>query len=588
MSSVLDRMRAGDVILRPEGRWTGDVRRMRDTHAFRYVFVFRPLVLTIVCVVLLLNQLLTPGANTTADFVAVLAAAAVSTVSMLVVRRRNPTRVAAASAMADLVLVFAYVLASGAPHLFAPVLIWPIIVIAYFASPRLARIVSLVTAIGCWAGAANLDSWEDSAAVPVAVYGVLVSGFLISLLSEQARRVEGALADALARDRVAFLLARQIRLADDPVDAISQIASTLGDATGSCRSVVLLLEHDEDHVADLADWSGEGMHEDPSFAIMLLDATMRHLVASGHGALLERDEVRLLAPEDGDTPLPPGDSAVRTSLRELVRGLGGTSGLVYPMSIAGRTVGATVLVARDADHDWKGAALPMLEPLAPQLAAGLAQTMLVRDQRETLESIDRVDRMRDRLIANVSHELRTPLTSTIGFVETALRDDIAASPEQRRDLLLHARDGGLRLLSLVEDLLALGSTRPESLDLSPEPTPATSLVDDALTGIELPEGRTIRTEADTEARAYVDRNRILQVVTNLITNALRHGAGDVVVRVHGSRSYVYIDVVDDGAGVAPEHEPELFLPFASFSSRPDSTGLGLAICRTIVEAHGGS
>lgn len=85
-----------------------------------------------------------------------------------------------------------------------------------------------------------------------------------------------------------------------------------------------------------------------------------------------------------------------------------------------------------------------------------------------------------------------------------------------------------------------------------------------------------------------DRNRTIQVVINLVTNALRHGRGDVYVRASNDRSGFVLDVIDDGDGIDPDHLGELFLPFANFSSRTDSTGLGLAICRTIVEAHGGT
>jgi signal transduction histidine kinase len=160
--------------------------------------------------------------------------------------------------------------------------------------------------------------------------------------------------------------------------------------------------------------------------------------------------------------------------------------------------------------------------------------------------------------------------------------------QQRHELMEHARDGGLRLLALVEDLLALGSLRADSLDLGPEPIDADRLVIDSLRGIEIPDGRTLRVDVVDDPDVVVDRNRMLQVLSNLIVNAIRHGAGDIAVRCARDGSHVVFDVIDEGSGVAPEHVPELFLPFARFSTRPDSTGLGLAICRSIIEAHGGT
>jgi signal transduction histidine kinase len=564
------------------------VRRLRESHAERYVYVFRPLVLLVVLAIVVVNSLLTPSRSSWVDYLTLALAGLVSLAAMLVYERQPPLRVAALSAAADMVLVFVYVLASAYPAHDAIIMVWPLIVLAYFASARAAFLASVVVAVGFGIASDLLDTWNDEAAVPAAVSGVLVAGALIAFLSEQGRRVEAALAEGLARDRVAFVLAQRIRMADDPRAAIEQIASVLGDATGAVQSLVLLLEVEDDFVADLATWHrADGASERAALGRDLLDSTLLHLIATGHGAVLEGGVVRLLRPVESAADTGSGSAAVDEAVFELFRSLDAGSGVVVPLQIAGRVVGAVVLAAGDG-HAWSSSALPMLEQLAPQLAAGLAQAVLLRDQREALESLERVDRLRDRLIANVSHELRTPLTSTIGFVETLLRDDVELDPELRHELLEHARDGGLRLLALVEDLLALGSTRPESLDLDPVPLDAARLVQDAIRGIDVPASRLVVVEVEPDTRVVADRNRALQVVVNLVNNALHHGRGDVVVRVERTQASIVVDVIDDGPGIAPEHVSELFLPFASFSTRTDSTGLGLAISRAIVEAHGGT
>lgn len=213
---------------------------------------------------------------------------------------------------------------------------------------------------------------------------------------------------------------------------------------------------------------------------------------------------------------------------------------------------------------------------------------LARDERAAREKLEQVDRARDRLIANVSHELRTPLTSTIGSVETLLRDDVQLDERSRDRLLLVARDGGLRLLALVEDLLTLGATRPDSLDLDAESQRLGVLVQDAIAGLDPGDGRSIVVDVRADPPVRVDRLRMLQVVGNLVMNAIRHGRGTVVVEVSCEDREAVLRVLDDGNGVDPEHTDELFLPFARFSTRADSTGLGLAICRTIVDAHDGA
>ncbi len=210
------------------------------------------------------------------------------------------------------------------------------------------------------------------------------------------------------------------------------------------------------------------------------------------------------------------------------------------------------------------------------------------DERDARERLEQVDRARDRLIANVSHELRTPLTSTIGSIETLMRDDLEIDDDQRSQLMRVARDGGHRLLALVEDLLTIGATRPDSLQLSTEPEHLGALAQDALVGIDAGLGRSINVAVTHDPLVRVDRLRMLQVIANLAVNAIRHGQGNVDIETDVIDGRAVLRVLDDGSGVAPEHVNELFLPFARFSTRSDSTGLGLAICRTLVEAHEGT
>jgi signal transduction histidine kinase len=206
----------------------------------------------------------------------------------------------------------------------------------------------------------------------------------------------------------------------------------------------------------------------------------------------------------------------------------------------------------------------------------------------SLRRIEQVDASRHRLIANVSHELRTPLTSTIGAIETMRRDDVPLTDAQRERLLEIASNGGLRLLSLVEDLLTIGTTRPDSIALSIDPLRLSEIARDAIVGIDPGEDRDVIVNVIADPWIRADRMRLMQVTTNLVVNAVRHGAGDVVVETDLHDDHARLRVLDSGPGIAPNHVDELFLPFAKFSTRRDSTGLGLAICRTLVEAHAGT
>ncbi len=551
-----------------------------------YLRLVRPVVIAGALLASIATWIWQPGLLATTDLAVIAFASIVACVTWALSYRLDPVRIALVLQPYDAALILVVVAYGSDPEQAAQFLLMPIISLAYFGSVRATIITTVATAVVVQVASNTVNGWNDDKLVSPIALLILICGSLVAFITSRARHAERELELDVARDRVALRLARSVRMADDPSEAIEEIARTVGGATGSQQAVVALLEHDDDYVADIASWHAEGSTIPDDIDITSIDATLRHLVASGHGAILTSTGTRLIAPVDSDELLAPGNAAVDASMRTLLARLGAGSGVVAALPVGGRAVGAIVLTC-SGDHDWEAEAVPLLDTIAPQLAAGLAQVVLVRDQRDALESLERVDRMRDRLIANVSHELRTPLTSTIGFIETLLRDDLDVPQHDRQMLMEHARDGGLRLLALVEDLLALGSTRPESLDLVPEPVQLSQLVIDAMRGIEAPAGRHLALQVDKDPHVTVDRNRMLQVFANLVVNAVHHGDGDIVVRCHATDGSALVDVIDGGPGVAPEHVHELFLPFARFSTRSDSTGLGLAICRTIVEAHGG-
>jgi signal transduction histidine kinase len=465
-------------------------------------------------------------------------------------------------------------------------LLLPVIGAGYFADWRAAIGVSVVAATWCTFLAHAIESWPDKRPIPTISVALILCGSLIAFVMHQGRRAELRLERTLQLDRRALRLARRVHFGASPVQALEDIAREVGLETGVQLVGVVRFDLEEGNVAELASWradeSGATLDADA------FDAPLRAAIVHGHGMIVDCTNARLL---DGHLRQARGhgfehaDDAVE-SLRQLIRDAGFDAGVLLPMSLGTISIGA-ILLANPGD-DWQRDARSVVEPVAPQLAAGLAQALVVRDQQDALESLERVDRLRDRLIANVSHELRTPLTSTIGFIETLMREDLPLDHDTRLHLMEHARDGGHRLLALVEDLLTLGATRPESLELSPEPVPAEELVRDALRSIELPADRELDLQLCDDAFVVADIHRMLQVITNLVVNAVRHGNGPIAITTRAQGPVTMIDVLDDGPGVLPEHEDELFLPFARFSTRPDSTGLGLAICRTIVEAHGGA
>ncbi|TPE62177.1 ATPase [Sandaracinobacter neustonicus] len=211
------------------------------------------------------------------------------------------------------------------------------------------------------------------------------------------------------------------------------------------------------------------------------------------------------------------------------------------------------------------------------------------------------ERMRVDFVANASHELRTPLANISGFIETLLGPAAEDEPARRRFLDIMSREAG-RMSRLIDDLLSLSRieldkyVRPQTmLELPP------LLVDVSKTlAMRLEsDGRKLLMSVEPDLPQVVaDRDQILQVLHNLISNALKYGHSGSPISVTAARDHsargeemVRVAVTDQGDGIAPEHLPRLTERFyrvdTGRSRSMGGTGLGLAIVKHIVERHRG-
>ncbi len=209
---------------------------------------------------------------------------------------------------------------------------------------------------------------------------------------------------------------------------------------------------------------------------------------------------------------------------------------------------------------------------------------------QDLAPLDEIERLRTEFLGLVSHELREPLAAIKGSATTLLEDSAALDPAEMREFhrIIVAQSGHMR--GLISDLLDAGRIDSGSLSVAPEPSELAELVErarDTFVGgggrhgivVDLPVGL---------PRAMADRRRIVQVLNNLFANAARHAPESSPVRVAAVREggHVEVSVADEGRGVAPELLPRLFDKHAGEGSKA-GYGLGLAICKGLVEAHGG-
>ena len=206
------------------------------------------------------------------------------------------------------------------------------------------------------------------------------------------------------------------------------------------------------------------------------------------------------------------------------------------------------------------------------------------------------ERMRADFVANASHELRTPLATILGFVETLQGPAAEDETARARFLEIMGREAN-RMSRLIDDLLSLSRIE---LDKYLRPVTAIQLpplladVGKTLAMRLESDARVLNVEIDTNLpRVTGDRDQILQVLHNLVSNALKYGRSGTPIRLTAQRvgSQVRVAVADQGDGIAPEHLPRLTERFYRIDSgrsrQMGGTGLGLAIVKHIVERHRG-
>ena len=215
---------------------------------------------------------------------------------------------------------------------------------------------------------------------------------------------------------------------------------------------------------------------------------------------------------------------------------------------------------------------------------------------QDMTPLEEMERLRAEFLGMVSHELRTPLTSIKGSAATLTE---AASDLDPAEMLQFFRIIGEQadyMRDLIGDLLDVARIETGELPVAPAPAEVASLVDEARSRFQSGGGRSnLRIALSPELPLVMaDGRRIIQVLSNLLTNAARHSHEASAIGVSALREgyHVAVSVTDEGRGIAAERLPHLFRKFSRIDGedrRRDiaGSGLGLAICKGIVEAHGG-
>lgn len=265
--------------------------------------------------------------------------------------------------------------------------------------------------------------------------------------------------------------------------------------------------------------------------------------------------------------------------------------LGIPLTIGERHIGALIFVRYGSP-----AFTPQHTHLAEYIAGHIAQlcehgNLVTRISR--LEAERQLERLQDDFVATVSHELRTPLGFIKGYATTLLREDITWDDASRREFLTIIDEEADRLSELIDNLLDSSRLQSGTLHMEFQPLRLDTMIRDLpLRGRSFDDNLSISLDIQArDVQVQADPTRLAQVFDNLLGNASKYAPGSqVTISLLTNGDAAQIRVSDNGPGIPPHHLEKIFGRFYRVPSQNRSirgTGLGLFICRRIINAHGG-
>jgi signal transduction histidine kinase/HAMP domain-containing protein len=307
-------------------------------------------------------------------------------------------------------------------------------------------------------------------------------------------------------------------------------------------------------------------------------------------------------PPDSDVYLLPMKQAA--AQRQLVKRIDGggrnksEAELAVPLVLRGQVIGV-LGVKREDIKDWAEEEVAAVEAVANQVTLALENARLSKEREKTIVQLKEVDRLKTEFLASMSHELRTPLNSIIGFADVILQGiDGEISEMAMHDVRL-IYNSGQHLLALINDVLDLARIEAGKMELMLEPLDIEEIIEDVLGATHaLVKSKPLEILTDIQEALpaiYADKLRLKQILINLVNNAIkftREGAVTIKARVwEDNPSLALISVIDQGIGIPEKMLDTIFDRFRQVDSsskrEAEGSGLGLNICKQLVELHGG-
>ena len=235
----------------------------------------------------------------------------------------------------------------------------------------------------------------------------------------------------------------------------------------------------------------------------------------------------------------------------------------------------------------------LVQALLNECALTLERDFYNQKRQEAAVQV-RNEKLRADLLRSISHDLRTPLTSVLGSAGLLADNADQLSEQQKHKLYVDIRDDAQWLLGTVENLLAVTRIEDGKLSLRLQPELLGEVIPETLSHFRAQNGRIRFEQEDELLMAHMDARLIMQVVTNLVDNALKYTPADapIVVRTLRRDGMAVVEVADGGPGIPDEAKEKVFEMFYTTSKGKGDgrrgLGLGLALCKAIIAAHGGS
>ena len=273
--------------------------------------------------------------------------------------------------------------------------------------------------------------------------------------------------------------------------------------------------------------------------------------------------------------------------------LAGAEATYFPLSNGEAVVGVLVLLPVNLRRIFLPEQQKLLDTFLQQIAQAITRVRLAEQAKKTQLDME-AERLRNSLLSSISHDLRTPLATIVGSASTLVEEDKALKAEDKLELNRAIYDEAQRMSTLVNNILDMARLDAGAVVLNKQWYPLDEIIGVVLTRLQKRlAGRpvTVKLPPGTPM-IYVDTVMIEQVLINLLENVLRYTPEKSPVEITGEASAfaVEISVADQGPGIPKGFESQLFEKFyrVRHEAAQSGVGLGLAICRAIIEAHGGS